>query len=591
MTTNSEAVLSRLAGFNDALNDTEKAANLYERFIARAEPQGVFPLAVQSAYAALRRLKPRLTPHFVPAVPPQSFTPEALKRALRARLTPHEFGLAKNPLAATPQMAKFAHQLVGDAPNDMEKARRLFYGLVTRIDFSSGFNPPFEDRERTAAQTFKAWSDPWARIVCQDYAFLYVALAREVGLQAWPVWIIRDCRGRLVSHVCAGVFVNGKTLLADPSYRWFGAPHEEYQFEDDLQAIAAYMAQSRSDTIALDKLAEKLMPDWPWVRFCLAMDLAQEGRFPEARMALQSGIEIDSKIWWGSYAQGVVDVCEKKGAEAVKRLREALNSNPDFPLIRYELGRAYQLDGKLRDAREEFCLYLQGDVDWRPAGDARRAIDRITRQLQSEDKANHLDAAAYAARASTFFTQGMYLDSIEDCSNAIQLEPKNPKFYLLRSYAYYRNHEENLSLADLSTAIDLNPRNATALDQRGYAYMEQSHFEQALADFYQSIRLDPTNYMPYAHLAWVRASCPVAFFRNGKEALDAAKRACEQEGCKEFGGLELLAAAYAETGDFDAAIKYQKQALAAKGSPAEMRENMASTLRLYEQHRPHHFHP
>jgi hypothetical protein len=49
----------------------------------------------------------------------------------------------------------------------------------------------------------------------------------------------------------------------------------------------------------------------------------------------------------------------------------------------------------------------------------------------------------------------------------------------------------------------------------------------------------------------------------------------------------MLAAAYAELGDFDKAVKYQTQALRMKGVYALRRKRMEERLELYRQHKPY----
>ena len=418
-----------------------------------------------------------------------------------------------------------------------------------------------------------------------------MALAREVDLQAHYVWVVKDFRGRLVAHACAGVLLGRRALLVDPAYRWFGIPHREYQFLDDLQAIGAYLAQSGS--IARDRVAEKLLPDQAWVPFNLAMGLAREGRFNEARRALEDGRKLDSNSWRTPYAQGVVDVFERRGSSAIEHLRDCLRIQPDYSLVHYYLATAYEMNGDLREARDEFRNYLQGETVQERAVKARRAIAKIDRVIGSENRTGHTASrpAFYEKRAEALIDQGRYAEAIAECTEAIKLDAADSTAYALRGSARTMNGDISKALEDLNEATRLDPKAGKNFDRRGYAHMQEGDFAQAVEDFRAAITLNPGDSLAYAHLAWLRACCRDASFRSGKEAVEAAKRACELKGRPEWSYVATLAAAHSETGDFDAAIRCQKQVLDMEDLPQGVRAQMEPLLRLYEQHKPYHGDP
>jgi hypothetical protein len=67
--------------------------------------------------------------------------------------------------------------------------------------------------------------------------------------------------------------------------------------------------------------------------------------------------------------------------------------------------------------------------------------------------------------------------------------------------------------------------------------------------------------LPWAHKqrAWILATCPDSKLRDGKIAVAAATRAAELTNWKESDVLRTLAAAYAETGDFTNALRWERR--------------------------------
>ena len=124
------------------------------------------------------------------------------------------------------------------------------------------------------------------------------------------------------------------------------------------------------------------------------------------------------------------------------------------------------------------------------------------------------------------------------------------------------------AIANLSVAHRLDPQNAAALMNRGWAWHEKGEFGNALVDFEEAAQVAPSNPDAYKASAWLMATCSDAKYRNGARAVELAVRACELGGWQRADSLQVLAAAYAETGDFDSAIRYQQKAIEQNSSDA-----------------------
>jgi tetratricopeptide (TPR) repeat protein/TolB-like protein len=362
-------VAGSLGSAYELLHETAKAVKYYRKFIAMTGKMGIQAPEIKMAEEKLAFLEPRLTPHFVKAAVPQTFTSAALQGVLKLKLTPEEYELSANPLACTAKMRKWAEQSVGDTRDDMDKARRLFYGLTRHVNISD------ELGGRTAAEAFEDLFNPKASLRCQDYTFLYVALARSVGLKAYFVLVNQDYRGKFVLHSCAGVLMNGKALLIDPSYDWFGAPHQQYEFVDDLRATAIHMCGVLN--MPTLRAGLKLVPDWALPHFHVARILANGGYQKEAREILQAGLKLDSKSWLASYVRGLLAGYENNWGEAAMHMQGCLSLNPDYSPARFLLATALAQAGKLKEAKDEYQTYLHGETDPESEAKARAAIAYI----------------------------------------------------------------------------------------------------------------------------------------------------------------------------------------------------------------------
>jgi tetratricopeptide (TPR) repeat protein len=135
--------------------------------------------------------------------------------------------------------------------------------------------------------------------------------------------------------------------------------------------------------------------------------------------------------------------------------------------------------------------------------------------------------------------------------------------------------------------LDLPPQAAhgKAHLQRGNEFLARGEFETALDDYTAAIRLDPRNAEALDGRAVIGATAPDESFRDGARAVADAQRACELTDWKEPRYLATLAAAHAETGDFDQAVKWQAKAreLADKEQQAEFTDR----LKLYQSGSPY----
>jgi tetratricopeptide (TPR) repeat protein len=178
--------------------------------------------------------------------------------------------------------------------------------------------------------------------------------------------------------------------------------------------------------------------------------------------------------------------------------------------------------------------------------------------------------------------------ALKDFADAVRLDPSDAAAYGNRGVTWTAKGEFDKALDDFDKALRLDPKYASAFNNRGVVWQMRKEYGKALADFDETIRVEQKYESAYNNRAWVRATCPDVKIRDGKKALEDAKKCCELTGFKSPEALDTLAAAHAEAGDFDEAVKSVKKALDLPYHlPQAQADRYRARLKLYEQRKPY----
>jgi len=175
--------------------------------------------------------------------------------------------------------------------------------------------------------------------------------------------------------------------------------------------------------------------------------------------------------------------------------------------------------------------------------------------------------------------------AIDDYTEAIRLDPIYFAAYNNRGNAYREKKDLNRAIADFTDAIRLHPVYAHAYANRGMVRRMKNEFDLAIADYSRAIELDPKNATAHNNLGWLRAVCPDAKYRDGAKAVESATRACELSAWKSANNIDTLAAACAEAGDFESAVRWQRKAQPLFPDD-ETRARGADRIELYKARKP-----
>jgi tetratricopeptide (TPR) repeat protein len=180
------------------------------------------------------------------------------------------------------------------------------------------------------------------------------------------------------------------------------------------------------------------------------------------------------------------------------------------------------------------------------------------------------------SRGAAESTRRFYTRSMEIFQALAQADPNRSQAKRDLSISYERLGDVHLKLG--------------ATDKALQAYQKGLGLSEALA------QTDPNNAQAkrdlafsYNELAWPLATCWEGSIRDGKKAIELATKACELTEWKNPNFLDTLAAACAEAGRFDDAVKWQKKALEhPEVFAAEDYEQIKQRLKLYEARKPYH---
>jgi tetratricopeptide (TPR) repeat protein len=307
----------------------------------------------------------------------------------------------------------------------------------------------------------------------------------------------------------------------------------------------------------------------------------QKGDRNGALADFDKAVEIDGRDPMNYFWRGTARSMLKDFAGATADFEKALELKPDFQQAKTSLERvkigaqtespAFSLNTPpfsdqtshtnlalpTKPARPSFLagpadqLLAKANLAY-SAGHYDEAIDLLNSALAviKVDKA----APVLLQRARSYLKKGDLEKAVRDFDEAGSISPKQPGSYIGRAVVYHRKKENTKALSELDAIPNLKmPKSGAALNAA----------------------------------AWIRATFPEPDLRNGNKATEEAFQACSDSQWQEWGYIDTLAAAYAESGNFEQAVRYEEQALGIVPSADSRREKMESRLALYREHRPY----
>ena len=266
---------------------------------------------------------------------------------------------------------------------------------------------------------------------------------------------------------------------------------------------------------------------------------------------------------------------EQKFDEALSDLNKAIAIQPKDPMTLLQ--------------RAELALD-RDDVKAAKA-DFRAALQAAPQIINAE--------ATIALRSRIALQENRLPDAINDAQLLLDARPGD-LFRRLRLATLYSLDNRPRKAIDLyTTVLQEDPKNAAVLRSRGDALLSVGDHSAAVDAYGKAIKSlgvtkDNADERAKAeaaginnNLAWVLATSPTESVRDGKKAQKYAKQAAELTEYAEPHILSTLAAAYAENGNFKAAVKWSKKAVElGEKADHEQIEQLQDELKSYEDGKP-----
>jgi tetratricopeptide (TPR) repeat protein len=180
-------------------------------------------------------------------------------------------------------------------------------------------------------------------------------------------------------------------------------------------------------------------------------------------------------------------------------------------------------------------------------------------------------------------------DAISYYKKGLQIKPDNAKAHNNLGSLYIRMGNIKDAVYHYHEALRIDPFHAGSYYNLGKIFNNQGKITDAILNYRNALHLKPNMTQALYNLSWIFATHENDKIRNGEEAVKLAEKLCKITQYKQSLALDALAAAYAETGRFDAAVSTAQKGhkLALLYGPKELVLGLKKRLRLYKVGRPY----
>jgi protein O-mannosyl-transferase len=326
-------------------------------------------------------------------------------------------------------------------------------------------------------------------------------------------------------------------------------------------------------------------------------------------------------------------------SDGVTLWQHAIDAGYDCDLVRGNLAAAYGLAGRLGDARENLFASLRFKPNRADAynnlgliaaeegklGPVTAQAVKLEEAIFYYDQALRLNpeyTQAHGNLAVALFQQGRFEEAIIHFTHVIEREPGNGEAHFKLGFSLLLTGEPAKASPHFEQALRLLPEQLAAelyiglcLSLDGKVEQAKRHYEQliashpnvgrayyflgqalqdlgqadaAAASYRRAVDMDPQWPDEARQMAWGLATHPDPRRRYGALAIRLARQACEATTYQRPEMLDVLAAALAESGNYDEAQTMERRALEllSRTTSSDQVQALKERLTLYERRQP-----
>lgn len=218
--------------------------------------------------------------------------------------------------------------------------------------------------------------------------------------------------------------------------------------------------------------------------------------------------------------------------------------------------------------------------------------DEALRHFETSLKLNPRNTKALVNLGKFRAAEKKYAEAETYFQAALKIKPDDADAHAHYGYMLAGIGRSEEAAAHLREAVRLRPEIETRLELAA-VYRAAGKIREAIEQYRQVLRAKPDRPEALSNLAWLLATAADGKLRDGQEAVRCAEQACALTGHRKAQMVAVLAAAYAEAGQFDRAAATAQQAveLARAAGNLPLADANEQLLRLYTSGQPYHEQP